>query len=69
MPCHREFSFLLQELLFLGTFLGTAVLAHKDVTEEVQWIYRKELSALGNVMFTVNGVLCPGIDLLGLGLN
>ena len=49
--------------------MGAAVLVHKDVTQEVQWIDRHELSALGDVLFTVNGVLCPGIDLLGLGLN
>ena len=69
IPFHLGFSFLLQELLFLGTLLVAAVLVHKDVTQEVQWIDRWELSALGDVLFTVNGVLCTGIDLLGLRLN
>ena len=49
--------------------MGAAVFAHTDVTQEVQWIDRQELSALGDVLFTVNGVLLPGIDLFGLGLN
>ena len=49
--------------------MGAAVIFQNDVNQEVQWIYRRELSALGYVLFTVNGVLCPGIGLLGLRLN
>ena len=58
-----------QPPLFLGTLLGAAVLAHKYVNQEVQWIDIQDLRELGDVLFTVNGVLCPGIDLLWLGLN
>ena len=69
ITCHQKISFLLQDLLFLGMLLGVAVLFHKYVTQEVQWIDRRELRALGDVLFAVNGVSCPGIDILGLGLN
>ena len=49
--------------------MGVSVIVQKDVTQEVQWIDRRELSAMGDALFTVNGVLFPGIDLLGIVLN
>ena len=48
--------------------LGVSVLLRKGVSQEVQWIDRRDISALGDVFITVNDVLCPGIDLLGVGL-
>ena len=49
--------------------LGVAVLVRKGVIQEFQWIYRRDLRALGDVLITVNDVLCPGMDISRIGLH
>ena len=47
---HHEFTFLLQEPLFLGIFLDVVVIVNKG-------------------LINVYDLVCPRIDLIGIGLN
>ena len=49
--------------------MGVAVLVQKGVTLEVQWVNRQDLISKSDVLITVNDVLCPGVDLLGIGIG
>ena len=66
---HHEFHFLLQEPLFLVMFLDVFVIVNKGVTQEIKWIDRRKLGTLSYVLITVYDLVCPRIDLIGIGLN
>ena len=54
---HYEFSFLLQEPIFLGIFLDFVVIVNKVVIQEVKWIVRRDLSALSDVLIIGHDLL------------